>query len=470
MQSKRIITPSMVLIAILILLSACDKGITTLNDKGITTLNVSGIIDGHEYVDLGLSVKWATCNLGAQEPNQIGELYAWGETTPYTEWTAANYNISYAPCNTECILDTQFDAVTANWGESWRMPTKKEINELIDPNKCEWIWVDNIDETGVSGYKVKSKINGGSIFLPAAHKRSNKPAGNYWCSTTTADVFKTPFSHSPFTIFFVNGVHYEGISLCSSGLCVRGVVGNPTVYFPKKEEYTSIDNNETSKQGFTVSGKAGTHTYVDLGLPSRTLWATYNVGASMPHEYGEYYAWGETAPKEIYEHDNYKYFLGHSDSGPDHWAQYSKYVWYDQHGTPDYILTLEPEDDAAYVNWGTRWRMPTKEQAEEISYYCWWYQKTLSIDGKAVQGWIAESKINGYKMFIPAADKKYRNVSLSYLTVWYWTRDLTGDPKYYASGTDYRAWYISVDPQHLMTVEDCNRIYGFPVRAVVNQQ
>ena len=144
----------------LILLS-CEKELST---------NSSGTIDGHDYVDLGLSVKWATCNLGARVPEEVGDFYAWAYVTPHTEWTEANYNFNFAPCNTDFVLDAKYDAITVNWGKSWRMPKKEELDELLDNNKCDWRWIDNYNGTGSQGYLIVSKINGNSIFLPAGKR------------------------------------------------------------------------------------------------------------------------------------------------------------------------------------------------------------------------------------------------------------------------------------------------------------
>lgn len=134
--------------------------------------------NGHEYVDLGLSVKWATCNVGASKPEEYGDPFAWGETTPkstFFEWstykwcrgsreTLTKYNTesSYGTVDNETTLELSDDAARANWGGSWRMPTKAEQDELRE--KCTWTWTT---QNGVKGCKVTSKINGNSIFLPA---------------------------------------------------------------------------------------------------------------------------------------------------------------------------------------------------------------------------------------------------------------------------------------------------------------
>ena len=132
---------------------------------------IEEVLNGHEYVDLGLSVKWAACNVGATSPEEYGNYYAWGETTTkakYNESNCPNYGLSISQLQSQGYIDSegnltaQHDAATANWGGSWRMPTKSEMQELID--KCIWTWTT---QNGVNGYKVKGP-NGNSIFLPAA--------------------------------------------------------------------------------------------------------------------------------------------------------------------------------------------------------------------------------------------------------------------------------------------------------------
>ena len=137
---------------------------------------------GHEYVDLGLSVKWATCNVGASSPEDYGNYYAWGEITTKTNYSSDNCKTSGKQMS-NISGNAQYDAARANWGGSWRMPTKSEMQELID--KCTWTWTT---QNGVNGYKVTSKTNGNYIFLPAAGCRNGSSldyAGSdclYWSS------------------------------------------------------------------------------------------------------------------------------------------------------------------------------------------------------------------------------------------------------------------------------------------------
>ncbi len=155
----------------------------------------------HEYVDLGLSVNWATCNVGAEKPEEYGDYYAWGETAPYyvknagtdneLQWrkgkeagydwksyfdiktiTPTDYDdiVTFLYYNTleKKVIEYYHDAATINWGGEWRMPRQAEFEELINPDNCTWTWTTM---NGVNGYRVTSKkpgYEGNSIFLPAA--------------------------------------------------------------------------------------------------------------------------------------------------------------------------------------------------------------------------------------------------------------------------------------------------------------
>ena len=186
----------------------------TISYSGTMTKSGGGTTPTMEYVDLGLSVKWAKCNLGASKPTDYGDYYAWGETEPNKaeyhwntyKWMQAGkddkqYITKYTAADgqTEGIwydadgkfigdnkttLEAADDAAIANLGSPWRMPTKDEIQELRD--NCTWTWTT---QTGVKGYEVKSKKNGNSIFLPAAGCRDRSilnyagSQGFYWSSS-----------------------------------------------------------------------------------------------------------------------------------------------------------------------------------------------------------------------------------------------------------------------------------------------
>lgn len=187
-------------------------GDTTLVDNGglpddTTLVNNDSITDRFEpvAVDLGLSVKWASCNVGATSPEEYGSYFAWGETeekSRYTEGTSVTWELPLSEMESRGIigsdgnLTASYDAATANWGGDWRMPTLDEIQELV--NDCTWKWATM---NGVKGYKVIGS-NGNSIFLPAAGLFYNNycgykgSQGYYWSAT-------------PDGIYSANSFHFE---------------------------------------------------------------------------------------------------------------------------------------------------------------------------------------------------------------------------------------------------------------------
>ena len=193
-----------------------------------------GIENGYLYVDLGLSVKWATCNVGAESPEDYGDYFAWGETTTKTTYdkttykhrngssytfTKYNTNSSYGTVDNKTTLELNDDAARANWGGSWRMPTDDEMTELR--TNCTWTWTT---ENGVNGYKVTSKVKGESIFLPAAGWRSGTSRyndgsyGRYWSSTPYESD-----TEDAYYLRFYSGDHYTSSSYREYGQSVRPV-------------------------------------------------------------------------------------------------------------------------------------------------------------------------------------------------------------------------------------------------------
>ena len=178
-------------------------------------------IAGYEYVDLGLSVKWATCNVGASSPSDYGNYYAWGETNTKPEYTEKNSktdgNSSY---DHDIGGDVSTDAARANWGDKWRLPTKEEFKELMD--NCEWEWTT---QGGHKGYKVTSKKNGASIFLPAAGNRLGSSRtfadewGGYWTSTPREGI-------GAWYLLFSSTTHIPDGSRRYYGRSVRPVAGS----------------------------------------------------------------------------------------------------------------------------------------------------------------------------------------------------------------------------------------------------
>ncbi|MCF0173613.1 MAG: hypothetical protein HUJ91_07820 [Bacteroidales bacterium] len=170
--------------------------------KTVTCTQASGhFINGHEFVDLGLSVKWATCNVGAESGTDYGQYFAWGETAEKSDYSKdsykwGKYDSSAAPdfgmtkykSTGPTTLEAGDDPATANWGSKWRTPTRDEIKELLD--NCNWTWET---KEGVKGYTLTSKTNGNSIFLPVAGYYDGNAlysvgdGGSYWGSSLSSD-------------------------------------------------------------------------------------------------------------------------------------------------------------------------------------------------------------------------------------------------------------------------------------------
>ena len=164
--------------------------------------------------------------------------------------------------------------------------------------------------------------------------------------------------------------------------------GNVTIQSPSMSGVRSV----IPVNAFVFNADCLQQEYVDLGLTSGTLWATTNVGARNPEDYGDYFAWGETAPKENYTWYTYKW----CDNGNDH--AMTKYCTDSYYGTVDGKTGLDPDDDAAQVNCGPAWRMPTPEQQKELLFECVWTWTSLNgVEGSFITG------PNGNSIFLPAA-------------------------------------------------------------------
>ena len=194
------------------------------SDKEAAAKATTGFINGHEWVDLGLSVKWATCNVGASSPSDYGNYYAWGETRTKSEYTVDNSS-TYGKSMGDISGDNRYDAARANWGGTWRLPTQAEMQELED--KCTWAWTS---QGGRNGCRVTGP-NGSSIFLPAVGYRigssiygAGDVGGVYWGSTPYEDDARGAY-------FFSFGIGSSGMDLeyglgweaRSMGLSVRPV-------------------------------------------------------------------------------------------------------------------------------------------------------------------------------------------------------------------------------------------------------
>ena len=216
----------------------------------------------------------------------------------------------------------------------------------------------------------------------------------------------------------------------------------------------TINENITYTATFAgnPNGVENSYEWVDLGLPSGTKWATCNVGATSPEEYGNYYAWGETEPKTTYNWSTYKWCNGSYNTQ-------NKYCTSSTYGTVDNKTVLELADDAARANWDGQWRMPTDAEWTELRENCEWTW-TDDYNGTGVNGRIVTSNINGNSIFLPAAgyrddDVLYYAGSLGY----YWSSSLYTDYPYFA-------WYVYFYSDSVFRGSSY-RYYGRSVRPVL---
>jgi hypothetical protein len=200
-------------------------------------------------------------------------------------------------------------------------------------------------------------------------------------------------AHAANTVGDVNGDHEVNIADVNAVIdIILGGSGDTTAADVNGDHEVNIaDVNTIIDIILRGAAPSQNHEWVDLGLPSGTLWATCNVGASSPEEYGDYFAWGETAPKEVYDISTYKWCNGTYDT-------MTKYCSDSLFGTVDGKKMLEPEDDAAYMNWGASWRMPTVDQLDELLHKCNIEQTTMN----GVTGYLVTGP-NGNAIFLPTA-------------------------------------------------------------------
>ena len=525
--------------------------------------------DDHEYVDLGLPSRtlWATCNVGAESPEEFGDYFAWGETEPkidglYYAWET--YKFSYYDPSEDgpqlwmyCTnsedgfagftdglreLEPDDDAATAKWGYGWQMPSKAQIEELIDERYTTTTFKR---QNGVRGTLITSIANGNSIFLPAAGqivgvmneytedgglgatsiywtrslhdsnsgmayilfvnssmtKRLNssryagvpvrpvrREGGDATKLVERIELSETTLTLQPGETFSIyagvyptdadntsvtwdsssdgvaavrpnDGFDAAGAPVANAATIIATGVGSCTIYC------RATDGSGVVARCEVVVGAGGfDHEYVDLDLPSRTLWATCNVGANSPTDYGDYFAWGETSTKVYYTWDNYQWM----QPGGTGWDQISKYTFADNQTSGcwyrsdtfvgDGIRELPSDDDAATANWGSEWQMPSIEQYAELTNSQ--YTDVVWTTENGVRGEKITSKRNGNSIFLPAAG--YHDGSLLYddgTNGHYWTRELS------SNFTDYGDYFFFSQDQ-VETQYGGARTYGQSIRPV----
>ncbi|MBO4565641.1 MAG: Ig-like domain-containing protein [Bacteroidales bacterium] len=472
------------------------NGVVTAISPGVTTLEVcawhaeryvsatckvtvlaESEID-HEAVDLGLpsGVKWATFNVGATKPEEAGDYFAWGETEPYYlpghaldnpckdwkrdkgdgyvwesyKWSKGSIDSITKYCdadNASSFEDYNYedDPARVNWGGEWRTPTRTDLLELQEFCNCVPETANNI-----FGCRITSKINGNSIFLPAAGYRigsylsKSGSAGLYLLATT----YSWSYSYYDFDFNYDSDGNFHTLCDYSNrfvGMPVRPVLGEPAA--PPEPDY------------------------VDLGLSVK--WAKCNVGAKSETDFGEYFAWGETEPY-YQEGSAYKanaLWKPGKESGY-YWPSYrwcngdydllNKYNTDGSYGpVVDNNTTLTAEDDVASVAMGDNWRTPTQAEWQELIDNCHW--ECTSIQG--VPGYTVTSYKSGNYIFLPSAgfrdEDKLSNPEDDGTIGYYWSSSLANEP--------WNAWclfFVDENDGGGIYIHDDARYYGYTVRAV----
>ena len=468
-----------------------DYGLTYGNQQSFTTVVEYQYVD----LGLPSGTLWATCNVGATSPEDYGDYFAWGETEPKDSYAWSTYqycNGSYNTLTKYCnkssygfngftddltTLQPDDDAATTNWGSDWRMPTQAEFQELLDNTTLTWT-----QQNGVNG-RLFTASNGNSLFLPAAGYRGSSSfndagsCGDYWSSSFNSDypgdAWRLHFSAGNYgmnrssryygqsvrpvrsasqnTSFIIDatanpaeGGEVNGVGSYQEGVeCTLTATPNEGYTFTNWTEngevvstnatYTFFVNaDRTLVANFTSNGGGDDHEYIDLGLPSGLLWATCNVGADNPEDYGDYFAWGETQPKSTYNWSTYQYCNGSNTTLTKNCNNSS----YGYNGFTDTLTTLLPEDDAATANNTT---------------VTWTTQN--GVNGRLF------TASNGNSLFLPVAG--YRHGSSLYDAGNYgdyWSSSLNMDIPDYAWILDFNSDYYGV--------HDFDRYYGQSVRPV----
>lgn len=227
-----------------------------------------------------------------------------------------------------------------------------------------------------------------------------------------------------------------------------------TVTFAVKYLSTDQKAGTLEIQSIAIEEKSATpvHEFVDLGLPSGTLWADSDVGSDAPEGNGLFFAWGETEPKSVYNWTTYQYCAGSENTI----TKYCNNATNGYNGYTDTLTVLKPEDDAAMVYWGHNWRMPTHAEMEELYQYTthdWATQN--GVFGRLYTG------TNGNSIFLPASgwyDSQYHDYQYD---VYRWSSTL-------GPNNSYSAWSIGYYTTNTAIGTDW-RYRGFPIRPVVNQ-
>lgn len=424
-------------------------------------------VEEPEYVDLGLpsGTLWATCNIGASEPEEVGDYFSWGETETKDTYLWADYQYSdgsatsltkycsranYGTVDGLKALEPADDAATVLFGDGWSIPTKEQVEELANASYTTW---EQTEQNGVKGVRITSLTTDASIFLPI---------GGFKDNTSIYDGNSSGY-------FWTRNVH-SSLDYTAWAFCYDSELDTENA----KSRYCGLNIRAVYKESVE-------HGYVEIG---GVKWATMNVGATtVAGSYktcvGDHFAWGETEPR---------YSAIKWTSETEALVTWKNGFGNGYNNSPDYIgEELDAAHDAATANWGDEWRTPTLFEFYELAEACtdnldangyytpiepttkideggiYWLDKEQTIEPAytGVAGMLFVSKDNiSKRVFFPASGDSFET---SFQDIgelgFYWSSTL------YTKDNAY-AYRLFLTKGLFYSSSTINRSYGFPVRPV----
>lgn len=467
------------------------------------------------YVDLGLSVMWADCNLGATSPYETGDYFSYGEISPKEKYTSQNYKFKnpdisggftkynfyskYGPVDYKYRLDMEDDAARVNWGPDWRMPTIEELQELV--NRCYWEWTES--ENGVSGYTVTGP-NGNSIFLISGgymNQDENDVSCNSYLSSSLdfnnhGHALGLDFAENYYEIYPEGRYYGELIRPVYSGETPANTIS--ITHFSLKESEITLSVGDRYQLHFDMDSLPVSPLLFAKANNSLMAYSDGTIIAYAPGtttieaNLGEYISqcvvtvlepqivaeavdlglsvnWATcNLGAESPEKDGYYYAWGETQPKKDYilesykWYDpqsdsYTKYITDSQFGNVDGKTVLDAEDDAVREYWGGSWRMPSSLEFQELINLCHWELTTIN----GVEGYKVSSLIEGYEdnwIFIPITGCKVGTTFFEDEEGYYWTNTVNNDDQTMAD-------YLYLDRDY-MSVWHYYRYQGRSIRAV----
>ncbi len=367
------------------------KSQSPADDIGDDDPNYNGKYKRPQVVDLGLSVKWGSFNLGASSVTDFGGYFGWGDVTETLTVNDRGALYASGKFNTSIGGDVAYDIVAKELGGHWRMPTAKEIEEL---NSCTITFVRDYEidnkSTGVKGWLFTR--NGNSLFFPCAGYQDtggleDTQFAYIWSDSTYNSTYQA-YSYRIYDNVSVKPAN----SMRNLHLSLRPVYDDGGSSDPGTSQGGGEVTPPVQNQDIPTDG-------IDMGLGVR--WAPQNIGAKKSSEVGNYFAWGEIKTKDSFTEDNYispYKGIGRGDSG---------------------FQTIDAENDAATQLWGDKWRMPTMDEIGALRSTCT-VSSPVTRDG--VVGFVFKSNINGAELFFPAGGSKVgTNATHNSADMCYWT-------------------------------------------------